>query len=111
VRINTVPVEACRQANEQTTRKNQATDEQSRPGRPAKTGKIILPGINDAEAGSVKVAVSPSLLSGVLSADEKLMLVRNFGRFGDSAQSSQIYSTDARIEAGAITGLKLDVKG
>jgi hypothetical protein len=111
VRINTVPVEAYRQANEQTGVKQQATREKTDHGRAVKTEKIILPGFNDAEAGSVKVSASPSLLREVLSNDEKTALIRHFARFGDSAESSQIYNPSARVENGAMTGLKLDVTG
>lgn len=108
MKINTVPVEAYRQAGNQTIKKNDAAKEQSDPGR---IQNITLPGINDAEAGSIKAPASPSLLSSVLTPDEKTMLVGHFARFGDSHESSQIYSTDARVRAGAIIGIKLDVKG
>jgi hypothetical protein len=111
VRINTVPVEAYQQAGSQTLRKNESAAEQTDAKRPSSLEKIILPGVNGAEAESLKIPSSPSMLDGVLSSEEKTLLVRHFARFGDSLESTQIYGTNARVRAGALTGMKLDVKG
>jgi hypothetical protein len=111
VRINTVPVEAYRQASSQNLKKNEPAAEQADAKRSASLEKIILPGVNGAEAESLKIPSSPSMLEGVLSSEEKALLVRHFARFGDSQESSQIYGTNARVRAGALTGMKLDVKG
>jgi hypothetical protein len=111
VRINTVPVEAYRQAGSQNLKKNDSAAEQPDAKRASSLEKIILPGVNGAEAASLKVPASPSMLDGVLSSEEKTLLVRHFARFGDSLESTQIYGTNARVRAGALTGMKLDVKG
>jgi len=111
VRINTIPVEAYRRTNETVAGKKQAADEKPDIGKAPKTQKIILPGVNTAEAGSIKVPSSPSLLNGVLTVEEKTLLMRHFARFGDSPESTQIYGTNARVDAGTLTGIKLDVKG
>lgn len=107
MRINTVPVEAYRQASKQSSTKNEAAAKDDL----SQAQKITLPGMNDADAGSIKAPQAPSLLSGVLSSEETTMLVKHFARLGDSQESSQMYGTDARVRAGAQTGIKLDVKG
>jgi hypothetical protein len=111
LKINTVPVEAYRQASNQTIKKNQSAEEQAKSGQGAKTKTITLPGLTDAEAVSIKAPASPSLLEGVLSTEEKTALVKHFARFGDSQDSSQIYGTNARTTDGAQTGIRLDVRG
>ena len=111
MRINTIPVEAYRRANESAAGKNQAAEEKSEIRKAPQTQKIFLPGVNTADAGSIKAPSSPSMLNGVLSSEEKTLLIRHFARFGDTPESSQIYSTDAQVRAGAMTGIKLDVKG
>lgn len=107
MRINTVPVEAYRQASNQSSKKNEAAAQDNL----STAQKITLPGINSTDAGSVKAPQAPSLLSGVLSSEETTMLVKHFARFGDSRESSPIYGTDARAQSGIQIGVRLDVKG
>ena len=112
MRINTVPVEAYRQTNNLATRKNEAGDKSSVNTRNASDLKTVtLPGNNQVEVSTLKAQRSPSLLQGVLSAEEKDMLSMYFARFGDSAGSSGIYDPNAQPGALAITGSKVDLKG
>jgi hypothetical protein len=111
LRINTTPVEAYRQAGNQEATKNQAAKEQSDLAHTPATKQITLPGTNDARSGGIKAPASPSLLQEVLSAEEKIELVKHFARLGDSVESSQIYHTDARTKGNVLTGMKLDVRG
>lgn len=112
MRINTVPVEAYRQTNNLATRKSEAGDKGSIDTRNASDTKtVILPGNNQVEVGTLKAQRSPSLLQGILSAEEKDMLSTYFARFGDSADSSGIYAPNAQEGESAITGSKVDLKG
>lgn len=110
MKIHAVPIEAYRQIAGTPVQKDQAAQpEQSRARRPDRPEKVIITGGLDRAVPSVHAAVSPPLLEGVLSADEKDMLLRHFARFGDAGEQSRIYGTGARTEA-AGTGLKVDLK-
>jgi len=54
LKINTVPVEAYRQASNQTIKKNQTPEEQAKSSQAAKSGTIILPGLTDAASADVE---------------------------------------------------------
>lgn len=111
MKINTVPVETYRRASNQIINKNQSAEEQVGANQAAKNATITLPGPTDAEAGSIKATVSPSLLAGMLTVEEKAALVKNFARPGDSQATSQIYGTNARKADGIQIGGRLDVRG
>jgi len=112
VRINTVPVEAYRQANNLSAKKSEVGNKDSVDTQNASEVKTVtLPGNNQVEVSSLKIQRSPSLLQGVLSAEEKDMLSKYFARFGDSADSSGIYDPSAQESEVAITGSKVDLKG
>ncbi len=109
MRINTAPVEAYRQAGHQTLKKNNQADFDLNKAAQGET--ITLPGSNESESAAIRAAKSPSILSGVLSSEEKSMLVKHFSMYGDSPESTKIYSTDARTGASGLTGLKVDLTG
>jgi hypothetical protein len=111
VKINTVPVEAYRQTEDLAGRKNQSVKDRAESSKAQTSQKITLPAINDVEVDGIKASMSPSLIGGVLTPDEKAMLIKYFARFGDTPETSQIYSTDARIRGGVQTGMTLDIKG
>jgi len=112
VTIKAVPVEAYRQANNYSAAKSETgKKEELDPKKASRSDKITLPGVNDAQVGSIKLEKPPSLLSGVLSSEERDLLVKYFARFGDTPESSQIYGTDARTSKTPATGFKVDLKG
>jgi hypothetical protein len=110
VKIHAVPIEAYRQTAGITAQKNQAApQEQSRAKRPDRPEKVTITGGLDRAVPSVQAPVSPPLLEGVLTAEEKDMLLKHFARFGDAGEQSHIYGTGARAEA-AGPGIKVDLK-
>jgi len=110
VKINAVPIEAYRQtAGTRTKREEASAQEQTGAERPNRQGKVSIPGNGDAVAPSVRARVSPSLLEGVLSPEEKTELIRHFARFGDSRQESHIYGAGSGRDSGG-TGIKVDLK-
>jgi len=112
MKINTVPVEAYRQAGNTTVRRPHT--EQGEPTAAGKSNRpdtITLPGANSAEAQSLKLNLSPSALSSVLSSEEKNMLVKHFARFGDGGQEAPTYGTDAKPSESQLTGLAVDLRG
>jgi hypothetical protein len=112
VKINTSPVEAYRQVGNLTeNKKNIGHKDELSTDRTSGQENITLPASRQTEAESIKVVKSPSLLRGVLSSEEEDTLFRYFARFGDSQESSQIYSTDARAKNQTATGIRVDLKG
>jgi hypothetical protein len=112
VKVNTVPIEAYRQAGGQVSPHNRAASKEQFPlGTTPRPDRITLPQNPDAVAGSVKASVSPSLLSEVLTYDEKATLVKYFARFGDSPASAPVYGADSEAKASVMLGARVDVKG
>jgi hypothetical protein len=112
VTIKAVPVEAYRQANDYSATKSEAgKKEKLDPKKTSQSDRITLPGVNDAQVASIKLEKPQSLLSGILSSEERDLLVKYFARFGDAPESSQIYGTDAWATSASETGLKVDLKG
>ena len=111
MRIDTSPVEAYRQAGNQSLKKNPDTQPEFDLNKAVQTDKITLPGSNHSNTEAIRLSKSPSLLSSVLSSEEKTMLTRYFSRYGDSPESTRIYGTDARTGASGLTGLKVDLTG
>lgn len=111
MRISTVPIEAYRQATTAAAEKDRAASQETTdPKQTVVVEKIFLPGINDADAGSVRVTSAPSFLGSVLTGEEQDMLVRHFARFGDSLDRPPVYGHGARSSSQAGTGIKVDVK-
>ncbi|MEE9441148.1 MAG: hypothetical protein V3V99_00565 [candidate division Zixibacteria bacterium] len=112
MKINTVPVEAYRQAGSQSAKKDQAGSQEKFDLKKAQEAeKIVLTGQKSGETGAIRVESSPSVLSNILTADENAALVKSFARFGDSAESNQIYGRNACTHGSSITGLKVDLTG
>ncbi|MCK5127145.1 MAG: hypothetical protein KAR42_12900 [candidate division Zixibacteria bacterium] len=111
MKINTTPVEAYRQSGNQTLRKSPGAQPELDLNKAADKDKITIPGSGDNNVGSVHVAKSPSILSSVLSSDEKQMLTKHFARYGDAPESTRVYGTDARTHASGMTGMKVDLTG
>jgi len=109
VRINTVPIEAYRQTGSPASQKTGAETTEKFPlKRNQDASTVILPGSNGVGTQAVQAQKSPSLLAGVLSSDERSLLVQYFGRFGDS-QAGPIYRNDPGARETVITGQNLDV--
>ena len=112
MKITSVPIEAYRQAGDVAARKaevgNRSADAAKESSKP---NSITLPGKVAGEVDSLKIHQSPALLQGVLSPEEKNVLIQYFARFGDSMQSTQLYNPGAKISQSAQTGLKVDFKG
>ena len=60
MKINTVPVEAYRQTEDLTGRKNQSAKDRAESSKVQTLEKITLPVINDVEIDGIKASVSPS---------------------------------------------------
>lgn len=112
MKINTIPVEAYRQAGNQAAKKNQAESQEKFDLNKAQDAeKIVLAGQTNGESGAIRVESSSSVLNNVLTVDEKEALVNSFARFGDSEESTQIYGRSAQTHGSGITGLKVDLTG
>jgi hypothetical protein len=112
VNVRTLPVEAYRQTNEQPVKKDGAVKKESiETGRSSPSDKITLPGKADVEAASLRLDKSPSLLSQVLSSEERDLLVKYFARYGDAPEDSQIYEPGARTKSAPLIGTRVDLRG
>jgi hypothetical protein len=112
VKINTIPVEAYRQAGSQSAKKNQAgSQEKFDLNKAQQAEKIVLTGQKTGESGAIRLESSPSVLSNILTVDENKALINSFARFGDSEESTQIYGRNASTHGSGITGLKVDLTG
>ena len=110
--ISATPVEAYRQTNDQLVKKETGIKNDNIESQKAeRSEKVAIPGRKNADTLALKLEKSPSLLSQVLSSDEKDLLVKYFARFGDEAPDSQVYNTDARTKAAPLTGIRVDVRG
>jgi hypothetical protein len=110
VKVNAVPIEAYRRTAGIGARRNESSaQEQAGAKRPGRPEKVTVTSSREAAAPSVQARISPSLLEGVLSAEEKNELIRHFARFGDTYQESQIYGSKERVDT-AGTGIRVDVK-
>ena len=111
MKIHAVPIEAYRQTAGVASKKNQApAQEQTGLQRTDRRDVVSIPIGRESESLAVKAPVSPSLLEGVLSSEEKDVLIRHFARFGDDQQQSTIYSAGTQTGASVATGTKVDVK-
>jgi hypothetical protein len=108
MKINSVPIEVYRQIGNQTPRKAETGPGPGLDTKP--TGRADAVTVPGRPAAAVAPA-SPSLLSGVLSGEEKEMLTAFFARFGDAPDQARTYGVDARTAHPPLTGLRLDVKG
>ena len=110
MKVNPLGVEAYRQAGAM-TRKGDGHQAVSDSAQPVKHIQVTRPGGAGPEINAVQSKTSPSLLTGILSSEEKDLLVKHFARFGDKAADGPIYSTSVKTNMPVITGLKVDVKG
>jgi hypothetical protein len=111
VNISATQVEAYRQANEQTLKKEAGIkSDNAEPQKTERADKVIIPGRKDVGDLSLKLEKSTSLINQILSSEEKELLVKYFSRFGDEVQNSQIYSTDARTKVAPQIGMRVDIK-
>lgn len=111
MKINTVPIEVYRQTAGVASKQGQAPPrEKDGLQRTDRKELVSIPVGRESESLAVKAPVSPSLMEGVLSPDEKDALIKHFARFGDVKQQSQIYGAGAQTRAAVGTGYQVDVK-
>ena len=109
--ISATQVEAYRQANDQTLKKDAGIkNDKAESQKTERAEKVVIPGRKEVGDLSLKLEKSTSLINQVLSSEEKDLLVKYFSRFGDEAQDSQIYSTDARTKVAPQVGVRVDIK-
>ena len=109
MKITALPIDVYRQAGAFPAGKNDAAVTPDAAGA-QKTGVIRLPGNQETKAGAIAVQRGPSPFAGVLSDEEKNLLVKYFARFGDDAPSAPAYGVEARNNPVTFTGINLDVK-
>ena len=110
--ISATPVEAYRQNSDQLVKKESGVKKDNvNASRSQQAEKVTIPGKTTADKLSLKLEKSPSMLSQVLSSEEKDLLAKHFARFGDEVPNSQIYSTNARTKTTPQAGVRVDVKG
>ncbi len=111
MKINSVPIEVYRQTAGVASKQNQApAREQDGLQRADRKDVVSIPVGRESESLAVKAPVSPSLMEGVLSPEEKNELMKHFARFGDTQQPSPIYGAGAQARAAVGTGYQVDVK-
>lgn len=112
MKINNAPVDAYRQnAGQIPVRKQEELKSNTDSGQVSGLKKITLPEGSVARPAAVKIDRGPSILSSILSSDERNLLVKHFARFGDAPDSTNLYGTDARERDSIETGIRLDLKG
>ena len=109
--INPLGVEAYRQAGDVTVKKGDSRKAASEAARSSTNGQVTLPGHSSADIGAVQAQASPSVLTNILSTEEKDLLIKNFARFGDKPAEASIYGTAAKTTASVVTGAKVDITG
>ncbi|MDD4053125.1 MAG: hypothetical protein PHR28_14665 [candidate division Zixibacteria bacterium] len=109
MKITALPIDVYRQAGAFPTAKNDAAVTAD-AAKAQKTGVITLPGNKETKAGAVAAQRGPSPFAGVLSTEEKTLLVKYFARFGDDAPTAPAYGVEARTNPVTFTGINLDVK-
>jgi hypothetical protein len=111
MKINSIPIQAYRRFADRSIKPQDKAKVGPRgTGAARRPETLTLPATgNDSTALSVRA--SRTLYQSVLSADERRELIRNFARFGDAPDSSQIYRQNARATASAAIGIKVDLKG
>lgn len=109
MKITALPIDVYRQAGAFPAGKKDGAVTTDAAGT-QKAGVITLPGNKDAKAAAVAAQRGPSPFAGVLSAEEKNLLVKYFARFGDDAPSAPVYGVEARNNPATFTGINLDVK-
>lgn len=112
MKINATPVDAYRKNGAQIpVQKQQELNLGADTKQVSDLKKITLPDRSLNRPAAVKLDRGPSILSSILSSDERDLLVKHFARFGDAPDSTQIYGTDARERDSIETGIKVDLKG
>lgn len=112
MKINAAPIEIYRQASALTSGKTTGPDQRDiGSAGQTRTEVITLPGTNTASPPAVTVTRGPSPFAGVLSAEEKTLLVKYFARFGDSAEAAPGYTLEAKPHQPVNTGRTLDIRG
>jgi hypothetical protein len=111
VKVNPLGVEAYRQSGAMSKRGDSPNKAVSDSAQSPHNIQITRPGGMTSAVNAVQTKASPSLLAGILSSEEKDLLVKHFARFGDKAAEGPTYSASTRINAPVVTGLKVDVKG
>jgi hypothetical protein len=112
MKINSIPIQAYRRFTDRSI-KPQEKDTGGLSGARAsrRPETLTLPATGDGDVDSLSVRSSTSVFQEVLSPDERRELIRNFARFGDTPNSSQIYRQNARTGAASSVGYKVDCKG
>lgn len=111
MKINSVPIEVYRQTAGVAPKQNQApTRQQDGLQRADRKDVVSIPVGRESESLAVKAPVSPSLMEGVLSPEEKNELMKHFARFGDAQRQPPIYGSTAQTRAAVGTGYQVDVK-
>lgn len=108
MKITALPIDVYRQAGAFSTDKRDAAASTA-AGTP-KNGTVTVPGNAVTGAGAVAAGRGPSPFSGVLSSEEKGLLMKYFARFGDETPAAPAYGGDSRGAQTAFTGGNLDVK-
>jgi hypothetical protein len=109
MKITALPIDVYRQAGAFPAGRNDAVVTPDAGGA-QKAGAITLPGNTETKAGAVAAQRGSSPFAGVLSGEEKNLLVKYFARFGDDAPSAPAYGADSRSSQVTFTGINLDVK-
>ncbi len=109
MKITALPIDVYRQAGAFPAGKKDSAVAPDAAGA-QKAGLITVPGSKEATAAAVAAQRGPSPFAGVLSTEEKNLLIKYFARFGDDAPTSAAYTVESRGNPVTFTGINLDVK-
>lgn len=109
MKINTLPIDLYRQVGASGANRRDAAGTSTATAA-GKNGVVRLPAGSVSAAEAVSVTRGPSPFAGVLSIEEKNLLVKYFARFGDDMPAAPAYGRESRGSQETFTGANLDVK-
>jgi hypothetical protein len=109
MKITALPIDVYRQAGAFSADTRDAAAASTTAGA-RKNGSVTLPVHAATAAETVAAGRGPSPFAGVLSTEEKNLLMKYFARFGDAAPAAPAYGVESRGNQAAFTGANLDVK-
>lgn len=107
MKINALPIDLYRQAGTVSANGRDSAGASTATGN---NGVVRLPAGSVSAAEAVSVTRGPSPFAGVLSTEERNLLVRYFARFGDDVPAAPAYGRESRGSQESFTGANLDVK-
>lgn len=111
MKINTIPVEAYRQAGQNITQKDEAAGKKAAGLQDAEnSASVTIAGQQWQDTYALKLDCSANVLQEALSGEERDALMQHFARYGDRVEDDGLYGTGVQARQAVQVGQKLDVR-